>query len=92
MLRFADSICWLASSNVTGDTLKRARDCKQPARAVFSGSMKATSAGYNGVSPLHNIDIHLNVNKNVIITNSIRQYLAFPTILSLHLLEVGDAL
>ena len=37
MLRLAGSICWLASSGVTGDTLKRARGCSQPVRGVISG-------------------------------------------------------
>ena len=47
MLRLAGSICWLASSGVTGDTLKRARGCSQPVRGVVSGLLKATSAGHH---------------------------------------------
>ena len=44
MLRLAGSMCWLASSDVTGDTSKRARVCGQPVRGVVSGFMIATSA------------------------------------------------
>ena len=46
MLRLAGSICWLASSDVTGDTSKRVRGCGQHAWGVVSGFMKATSAGH----------------------------------------------
>ena len=40
LLRLAGSICWLASSDVTGDTLKRACGCGQPTRGVISGLLK----------------------------------------------------
>ena len=45
--RLANSICWLALSDVTGDTSKRARGCGQPAWGVVSGLLKATSAGHH---------------------------------------------
>ena len=47
LLRLAGSICWLASSDVTGDTLKRACGCGQPTRGVISGLLKTTSAGHH---------------------------------------------
>ena len=47
MLRLTYSICWLASSDVTGDTSKRARGCGQPSWGVVSGLLKATSAGHH---------------------------------------------
>ena len=35
MFRLAGSICWLTSSDVTGDTSKRARGSGQPAEVIF---------------------------------------------------------
>ena len=45
MFRHAGSISGLASSDVTENTLKRARGCGQPACGGVSGLLKATSAG-----------------------------------------------
>ena len=47
MLRLANSICWLASPDVTMDISKNTRGCGQPTWGVVSGLLKATSAGHH---------------------------------------------
>ena len=51
MLRLANSICWLASPDVTMDISKNTRGCGQPTWGVVSGLLKATSPGATPTSP-----------------------------------------
>ena len=47
ILRLANSICWIASPGVTGDTSKKGTWLRSTRLGVVSGLLKATSAGHH---------------------------------------------
>ena len=72
ILRLVNSICWIASPGVTGDTSKKGTWLRATCLGVVSGLLKATSAGYHSDQSRSAADAPGRAGQSTFLVSSLR--------------------